>query len=334
MIEPFSQNDWRLYHSIFGEDSEDVERYSYNDFRSYELSHHGILGQKWGQRNGPPYPLQPGAYSAAERKAVRSDRGDLDELVITTAVYAIPILTVLAVKGVKEIKTRNKISKLEHAYDDERSKASVDSKTGLKTKTTKLSEKEDIKRINPGFIGYEDSDSHGHTSNCTNCTVAYQLRQRGYEVRAKKLNDGRNGEEFIKKMFPGCKTETIEDYPDLKKITNSKEREKLYNDYVRDHDDLANIGRNYPLADKVISRMSQEPAGSSGQMLIKWNYFSGHSVAYEVTSSGEFRIMDGQQAKIYSGDDVRKLLATTTSCRFQRLDNLDFDTKAVREAVE
>jgi hypothetical protein len=31
-----------------------------------ELSHHGILGQKWGSRNGPPYPLKGGDYSARE----------------------------------------------------------------------------------------------------------------------------------------------------------------------------------------------------------------------------------------------------------------------------
>jgi hypothetical protein len=24
----------------------------------YELYHHGIKGQKWGVRNGPPYPLE------------------------------------------------------------------------------------------------------------------------------------------------------------------------------------------------------------------------------------------------------------------------------------
>lgn len=34
-----------------------------------ELYHHGVLGQKWGQRNGPPYPLKPGQHSAAEKKA-------------------------------------------------------------------------------------------------------------------------------------------------------------------------------------------------------------------------------------------------------------------------
>ena len=33
------------------------------------LVHHGILGQKWGSRNGPPYPLSSSDHSASERKA-------------------------------------------------------------------------------------------------------------------------------------------------------------------------------------------------------------------------------------------------------------------------
>lgn len=33
-----------------------------------ELMHHGIRGQKWGTRNGPPYPLSGGQYSYAEVK--------------------------------------------------------------------------------------------------------------------------------------------------------------------------------------------------------------------------------------------------------------------------
>lgn len=33
------------------------------------LMHHGILGQKWGKVNGPPYPLGAGDHSAAENRA-------------------------------------------------------------------------------------------------------------------------------------------------------------------------------------------------------------------------------------------------------------------------
>lgn len=35
-------------------------------YREYDLYHHGISGQKWGQRNGPPYPL-----SRAKSKKVK-----------------------------------------------------------------------------------------------------------------------------------------------------------------------------------------------------------------------------------------------------------------------
>lgn len=37
--------------------------------KSDELYHHGILGMRWGQRNGPPYPLSKSSHSASEKKA-------------------------------------------------------------------------------------------------------------------------------------------------------------------------------------------------------------------------------------------------------------------------
>lgn len=39
-----------------------------------ELSHHGILGQKWGERNGPPYPLKGGDYTPTQKKAIKNKR--------------------------------------------------------------------------------------------------------------------------------------------------------------------------------------------------------------------------------------------------------------------
>lgn len=39
-----------------------------------ELYHHGILGQKWGVKNGPPYPLGGGDYSVTEKKKIYTAR--------------------------------------------------------------------------------------------------------------------------------------------------------------------------------------------------------------------------------------------------------------------
>lgn len=33
------------------------------------LEHHGILGQKWGHKNGPPYPIDPADHSKSEKTA-------------------------------------------------------------------------------------------------------------------------------------------------------------------------------------------------------------------------------------------------------------------------
>lgn len=44
------------------------------------LAHHGILGQKWGKKNGPPYPLDFSKLSAEERKQAKEEsisKGDV-----------------------------------------------------------------------------------------------------------------------------------------------------------------------------------------------------------------------------------------------------------------
>lgn len=39
-----------------------------------ELYHHGILGQRWGVKNGPPYPLRGGDYTQTEIQKIKAAR--------------------------------------------------------------------------------------------------------------------------------------------------------------------------------------------------------------------------------------------------------------------
>lgn len=48
--------------------------YSLNPTNS-DLQHHGILGQKWGRRNGPPYPLD-GSVSTGSRLKTKKGKKD------------------------------------------------------------------------------------------------------------------------------------------------------------------------------------------------------------------------------------------------------------------
>ena len=47
-----------------------VEKHLY----SMELFHHGIKGQKWGIRNGPPYPLDKSKKNGIIEEAIRSGK--------------------------------------------------------------------------------------------------------------------------------------------------------------------------------------------------------------------------------------------------------------------
>ena len=44
-----------------------------------KLEHHGIEGQRWGKKNGPPYPLDESDHSAAEKKAKKKKKSFLQK---------------------------------------------------------------------------------------------------------------------------------------------------------------------------------------------------------------------------------------------------------------
>ena len=47
-----------------------IERHLHN----FELFHHGIKGQKWGIRNGPPYPLAKSSKNSIIEEAIRTGK--------------------------------------------------------------------------------------------------------------------------------------------------------------------------------------------------------------------------------------------------------------------
>lgn len=80
---------------------------TYEDSYSLELYHHGIRGQRWGRKNGPPYPLDAADHSAAEKKA--GWRKSLARAARGAASGAVAAVRGTAKGAVKTAKTAKKI---------------------------------------------------------------------------------------------------------------------------------------------------------------------------------------------------------------------------------
>ena len=96
---------------------------------STELAHHGILGQRWGKKNGPPYPLDAEDHSSSEKKAgwrksisnrveytkekVKKDYNKLSDrnktILKRAGVAAATLATVSAIQTAKNAKVANEI---------------------------------------------------------------------------------------------------------------------------------------------------------------------------------------------------------------------------------
>lgn len=121
-----------------------------------ELFHHGIKGQKWGKRNGPPYPLK--IHSVSERKALdkANKKGYNKDRTIERGRYAVgSILGKIGDTPVSELDANNLMKNIKMLPRPE-------------------SVEEVLRNVNT---------SHGGT-NCSACVVATPLRLCGYDVTA------------------------------------------------------------------------------------------------------------------------------------------------------
>lgn len=269
-----------------------IEKPSMDDI----IEHHGIKGQRWGVRNGPPYPLDKSTSSRVKKSAGltskksssknRDFRGLSDDQIVSllqlsvfTLITVGPIAAYVAERKIKQIQKREAYTKMSELRTNEK----VDKKTGLLLKSDKnATPEEDLELVN-SLRGSKDKESWNTFSNCTYCTTAYDLRRRGYDVVAGTTPIGVDTKD-IESWYKDGKFKKIKREPSGKALMKNMFLSTSTKDQI----------------DSVKKAMvKNEPVGSRGNICVYWlGSSSGHSMAYEITEKG-LVIRDGQSNQSY-----------------------------------
>ena len=202
----YSENDFRLYKERYLCHSDYYPEYSENDFRLY---HHGILGMKWGKRNGPPYPLGASDHSASERKAGwRKSLNLSDNQKKALKVAGVAVATTAAAVGAYYLLKSGDLRSIAKAGQTVvKLGGQIDSATGLKLKDSIPVDrsidyiKEDIRKVNP----------HMNKTNCVACSVTNELRARGFDVSAKDRGSDTFSLSELELTFPDFHMNNLDD---------------------------------------------------------------------------------------------------------------------------
>lgn len=298
-----------------------------------ELYHHGIKGQKWGVRNGPPYPLKEGSKSKAEKKqGDLNKQGFIDPVTATYATLAVAYLSVIAIKKgaekVSEMKTNKKLSEITKSKETK-----IDEKTGFHLRDSNEPPEEDIKNVNPLW---DEGKTKSVSNNCVLCSLAIEMRRRGYDVIASTESKGLNGLKVTSEAFPGGEPKSVDTYGlfDPESVKNCDlqfAKNKSLSDYYAASNN-ALMGKNTDHAKNVVSTLSKEPNNSRGSIFVQWPFGGGHAMAYEV-KNGTPVIYDGQSGKVYKGSELETLLSKTVAANYYRTDDREFDVEKLRGRV-
>lgn len=274
-----------------------MDLYGYQVIRSPDLTHHGIKGQKWGTRNGPPYPLESGAHTAVEktgigRSYIEKNFGKcqnkklvgMDPVTAYLITYTALIATAVAVNEIM--------------YSTDK-KNNVNSNTSdiQKKISGKHSAAQDLKAVNPDFA---DQTDMGARVNCTMCSAAYELRRRGYDVVAQKTTMGRKPVDAAKWFG----------------MTNK---------------DL----QTYKTRDQFSSALEKEPDGARGLTFTSYGMFNTHHCMIWEKKNGQIFISDGQCNAAPTSIKESGISANGSHpYRYIRTDNANIDWDLIRDAVK
>lgn len=203
----------------------------YKIARSSYLAHHGILGQKWGKRNGPPYPLGVSDHSNSEKKAgwrksldrnkkTKSDKKSSFKLTDKQKKYikiGLAVAGTAAVVGVsvyllKTGKAKTAIRLGKNAANLFFGKGAGDESFITKSFGSISSEKSKWENV------LTDSDPHRGSHNCMAVSIA-MLERHNHKANivAKDIQHGLSISDILK-IYPGSTDNKIKNILDLQDL--------------------------------------------------------------------------------------------------------------------
>lgn len=142
----------------------------------------------------------------------------------------------------------------------------------LPIKSKPMTHDEDEAVINPNYDRYNDNTS----KNCAYCSIAYDLRSRGYDVKAIE-QESQLSVSGIEKLYDGAKIFDIQD---------------VYKNATGVDYDKASATKN-ELLSVFYDELRNQGEGARGNLCVYWEQGGGHSMVYEV-ENGAVVIRDCQ----------------------------------------
>lgn len=252
------------------------------------LAHFGVKGMRWGVRN------EPKSNSSKSNGTV-----GFDPITAAIAVYG----TAFVVEaGVKTIDSGNaRVIAKKGARFITHKNLSYKMNPDLAKKN--MSEADIVKKVVPGIN--PDHPARGTKQNCRRCTVVYEMRRRGYDVKASKsiMATGQHGVGLQKAL----NTKTTRLQLGEKTVFQGLDATKL---------------KNTDAPNAVFKALKNQPNGSRGEVGVSWLMGGGHSVAYEIIK-GKPVIFDTQSGKRFKTpkEFANAYKVSAVKAEFTRLDN-------------
>lgn len=171
----------------------------------------------------------------------------------------------------------------------------------LNLKTEEFTKDEDMEAINPDY----DPNDYGTSMNCTYCTAAYDLRQRGYDVEAM---------EIVETDDPTTMDEVASWYEGVEWNYGSM----IVDDPSNAYDYMSSLSNKE--IETIVDSLEEYEDGSYGHMMLWWSGgMGGHDVVWEV-ENGEVKFRDCQTNQVVEPKDYLELCY---DCDYFRADNLE-----------